>query len=224
MKKFLFASLFTMFFVMSYAQTPRTVTKAELDSIKMALPSFRTGFVYFQDGTRETGALNIDCIRQMLQFIDTEGNVRDLANNASVRNVIFGKTMYVLNGGRYVEVVTSNDEVLLAVSHTVTLLNSQRKGAMGMTSETTNIQNAHGTYSDGGRYVDFGELSDDFRVIVKDWPYIYKGGKLNLASKRQFIKAFPDKKVFIEDYLSKTKVDFEDLEQVKTFFDAVKAQ
>ncbi|MBR1870007.1 MAG: hypothetical protein IJ799_08110 [Bacteroidales bacterium] len=117
------------------------------------------------------------------------------------------------------ELLTTTDKTSLGAVRRVTFLESEKKGAFGMASQTTSISTVS-TYLEGGNIYTLGVNQDTpykYQVI----PYFYRNERVLLSTKKNLIKCFPEKKAFIEAYLKEYAVDFENLEEVSKLFDAV---
>jgi hypothetical protein len=206
----------------SYGQiTQLTVKKAEFDSIHFAVPAFQPGLVVFNDGGRTPGAINIDCVRQMVMFIDTEGKMQDLVDNDKVARIAIGKKVFYHFGTDFVELVEVNEDMVgLGRMKTISVIDEQKKGAYGYVSQTTNITTIGSVYT-GGQFYELKD-NEEVPIIQKFIPYIYRDERFTRASKKAFEKAFPAKKAEIAEYLKSNKVDFENYSQVEALFNAIK--
>lgn len=222
MKKIAYILLFTVVSVASsFAQVSmQTVKKTQFDTLHFAVPDYRSGIVFFNDGSRNPGALNIDAVRQMVMFIDPDGREQELVNNDQVDRVTIEKRVFYHRNGQYIELVDINDNsVGLGRCKTMTIVEEQQKGAYGMVSQTTSIKTIGSVYKDGQYY----NLSDNAEIpfIEKVVPYIFRDGKFVRASKKVLEKAFPDKKAQISSYLSENRVDFDNFSQVESLYKAI---
>ncbi|MBQ0024533.1 MAG: hypothetical protein KBT00_02245 [Bacteroidales bacterium] len=195
----------------------KNLTKAEFDSVKYFCPDFEAGIVVFNDGAKENGAVNIDAMDQKVMFVSDDGQKKVLTNNNSVDRVIIGRRVFYFRGGKFIELVDFNGEAGLGKSLTVTLIESQTKGAYGYVSQTTSIKQVSSIYDGSGQYYDTNER-DMINVIIKNVPYIFRDGKFTRASKKLMLKSFPDKKQAIGEYLEASSVDFENYEQVEKLY------
>lgn len=222
MKRIFLFGLFILMSLNSFGQITRlTVKKAEFDTLHFASPAFQPGLVVFNDGARTPGALNIDCVRQMVMFIDTDGKIQELVDNDKVARIAIGKRVFYRYGADYVELVNvTEDMVGLGRLKTINIIDEEKTGAYGYVSQTTNITTFGSVYTGGQFY----ELKEDQEVplIQKFIPYIYRNERFTRASKKAIEKAFPEKKAEIAEYLKANKVDFENYSQVEALFNAIK--
>lgn len=191
-----------------------------LDSVKYVNEDFKPGVVTFRDGSVSRGAVNITTLEQAVLFISPEGEIQQLANIKEVARVSIGKRMFFRHNEAFVELMELVGDVGIGAVHRTSILDAQAKGAFGMVSETTAISSMT-TLSDNGQLYSLAK-NLNVPVLYKKVPYIYRNESFSVASKKSFIKAFPSKKGAIEAYLKEHKVDFDEYDDVKALFDAVK--
>lgn len=192
-----------------------------LDSIKFVTPDFQAGVITFKDGTFSRGPVNISTIEQRVWFVGTDGTKQVLANEDDVARVsIKGRTFIKTQYG-YMEMIETTDDVVLGCVRRVSFLETEKKGAYGMASATTSVTTI-GTLQEYGTTYTLGK-EQDTPYIYKVIPYIYRNNRAWLSNKKNFQKAFPDKKAFIEQYLKDHSVDLEKYEDAAALFNALSA-
>ena len=117
------------------------------------------------------------------------------------------------------ELLTTSDKASLGAVRRVSFLESEKKGAFGMVSQTTSITTMN-TYLEGGNMYTLS-VNQNTPYKYKVIPYFYRNEKVLMSTKKNLIKCFPEKKAFIEGYLKEHPVDFENFEEVSQLFDAV---
>lgn len=190
-----------------------------LDSVKFIAKDYTAGFVKFRDGSHARGPINISTIEQRIYFINPEGEVQVLTNEDQVSYVTFSGRTFIKSSYGYVELLTTTDKASLGAVRRVTFLESEKKGAFGMASQTTSISSVN-SYFEGGNMYTLG-VNQDTPYKYKVIPYFYRNEKVLMSTRKNLIKCFPEKKAFIEAYLKEHAVDFEKLEEVSQLFDAV---
>ena len=190
-----------------------------LDSVKFIAKDYTSGFVKFKDGTSARGPVNISTIEKRIYFINPQGEIQVLANEDKVDYVAFGGKTYIKSRYGYVELVRSNEQAALGIVRRVTFLEGEKTGAFGTKSETTSITSVN-TFFEGGNMYTLG-VNQNTPYRYKVIPYLYKGDKVLLSTKKNLLKCFPDKKEAIESYLKDHAVDFERLEDMNRLFDAI---
>lgn len=190
-----------------------------LDSVKFISKDYTSGFVKFRDGSHAMGPVNISTIEQRIYFINPEGEIQVLANEDQVSYVTFNKRTFIKSSYGYVELLTTTAQASLGAVRRVTFLETEKKGAFGMASQTTSISTVN-TYFEGGNMYTLG-VNQDTPYKYKVIPYFYRNEKVLMSTRKNLIKCFPEKKAFIEGYLKEHPVDFENFEEVSQLFDAV---
>lgn len=190
-----------------------------LDSVKFIAKDYTAGFVKFKDGTSARGPVNISTIEQRIYFINPAGEVQILTNEDQVSYVTFSGRTFIKSKYGYVELVKSHEEGALGAVRRVTFLEAEKKGAYGSTSETTSVASV-GTFFEAGNMYTLG-VNQNTPYRYKVIPYLYKGDKVLMSSKRNLLKCFPDKKGFIESYLKDNPVDFENMDDMSRLFEVL---
>ena len=191
-----------------------------LDSVKFVVPAFQPGVITFSDGTFSRGPVNISTIEQRIYFISPEGQHQVLANEDQVSRVYIKGRSFVKTKYGYVELVETLDEVALGAVRRTSFFETEKKGAYGMASQTTSVTTI-GSFQQAGQLYTLGvDQATPFKYKVI--PYLCKDDRTYLSNKKNFQKCFPDKKALIEQYLKDHSVDFENFEDVKGLFEALR--
>lgn len=193
------------------------LTKYLLDSIKYVMPEFARGVIVFSNGEKSEGELNISTIDQSLLFISKEGEILAAKDNDEVSRVSIKGRSFVREHNNYIELLKMSGDAVLGVCRKVSFLETEKVGAYGTASTTSSVTSVSSISNGGLRYDLDNNLTTPF--IYKTIPYIYRNGTAYLASKRNFQKAFPNKKKIIENYLKENRVDFNNFEEVERLFD-----
>ena len=193
-----------------------------LDSVKFVNPDFQSGVVIFKNGTYSRGPLNISTIEQRVYFINPSGETQVLANEDEVKRVTIKNRTFQKSPYGYVELLKSADEAGLGSVRRVSFMETEKKGAYGMASQTTAVTTV-GSYSEAGVMRTLGvDQSTPFKYKVI--PYLLKGEKVLISNKKNLQKCFPDKKSVIDAYLHEHSVDFENIDDMRSLFEALSEQ
>lgn len=196
-------------------------TKVPLnDSLLFVSPEFVQGIVYFKDNQTANGLLNIKTIMQRACFIDNGTDTLDLVNESSVARIYLGRRLFIKTKGKYVEIIGINNDSQIGVCRQVEIIDMGKTGAFGSVSNTTSITTVSSIATDGKRY-DL-HIDDNTKYIYRETPYLIDGNKCYICTKKAFIKQFPDKKDFIEQFTDDNKLDFDKVEDAMTLFNALK--
>ena len=132
----------------------------------------------------------------------------------SIKGRTFIKSKY-----GYVEILQTDGDVSLGAVYRTSFFETEKKGAYGMASQTTSVTTIGTIQANGTMYTLGVDQSTPFKYKVI--PYLYKDGKVYISNKKNFQKCFPDKKAFLEEYLTGHTVDFENLDDVRALYDAL---
>lgn len=202
-----------------YAQTAQLQLEQSLpDSIVYYLPKFEQGRIVYKDGGFSAGTFNIATLDQSLRFISEDKSILSVSNISEVDRVTIGGMMFLRNGSSFIAVVDNIDDVLFGVTRKLEIDNSAKKGAFGMESQTASVTSI-GRMQSQGVNVDF---SANAKTRFKESAFIYYKRTALVATKKNFLRAFPSKKELIESYVAENKVDFTKYVQVKALFDYIK--
>ena len=201
-------------------QRGEDLTQYLLDSVKFVIPDFQAGIVTFSDGTFSRGPVNISTIEQRVYFIATDGQYQVLTNEDQVVRVSIKGRSFVKSKYGYVELLDTSGDVALGSVRRTSFMETEKKGAYGMVSQTTSVATMSSLPQNGILYTLGVDQSTPFKFKII--PYLYRSDRVYLSNKKNFQKCFPDKKAVIDRYLKENSVDFERLEDVRGLFEALK--
>ena len=190
----------------------------KLDSILFIFPQFEQGIVTFDDGSRSAGPINIYLVDQSVRVLSDDGEFLLVNGNESVMKVNAGGRIFYRGREGMIEILAYADDAFLGLIRSTTMIDNAKKGAYGTVSTTASIDNY--SYGDNGPYGNLYHSIADLpeNYLYKEYPCLYRRGAQIGASKKGFIKCFPEDKVFIENYLKEHPVNFGRLDEVREFF------
>lgn len=195
-----------------------TFEKQLPDSVKYYLPEFLDGRIIYKDGQFSTGKFNISTLDQTLRYVDNDGNIMGIADNASVDRASIGGMLFLKYRTYYLAFTLEVDGIYLCASRRLVFEDS-KKGAFGLESSTTNIKEVKLVEGSGGKVFD---LNGNPAYTVRKYPYIYKNNVAYAPTKRLLLRFFKDKAGKINAYLENHKVNFNDFDQVYDLMSAIK--
>lgn len=219
-------SLFLALSVCLSSFSQEMLTKAEAiqrsfpDSVKYVLPAFDKGRIIYSNGEFSAGKFNIDSHCQKILFLDETGSVKQLDNDSDVSKIYIGNSVFYRTGGRFITFIGEYGDVYFMAAKVLEIKDREKKGAFGMTSETTNITQ-YGTMYSGGQIYDLEQFSQ-IKYSVRFYPYLNIGGRFYPMTKKKLMKTFPEKKDAIEEYFSKNVVDLGKQEDVNALIAFIK--
>ena len=183
------------------------------------LPNFTKGKVHFRDGSMNSANFNYNFLNGEIEFISSKGDtlaiVKEQALN--IKNIkIDSATFYYYNG--YLQEVGGNETGKVLRRQFYKVRKREKIGGYEQPTSTSAIE-SYETFVSGN-----GELAQKLTVrenitLIKATEYFF-GDQYNTflrANKKNVLKLYPKKRVQIESYLLKNKVDFnngEDLQKL----------
>ena len=168
-------------------------------------PAFRRGIVKFKDGTFSKALLNYNVFLNDMQFISPKGDTLAIDEAGLIDSVCIDTDVFYYQKG-YLEVVADYNDVKL-VSKQTNSFQYVRRGASNLPNPTVQIL----SYSKVPSllFVDNKLLVTEDVLVLKEQTYFltYKKFKQTIADNAGFLKAFPDKKNEIRDFIDTNKID-----------------
>lgn len=190
---------------MLYATT--TVAQRSNNQVKLlhyALDSFQDARVKLRSGQVYSQKMNYNLVTREMIF-EQNGKFLAIAHPEEVDTVYFDSRKFVPVGKAFYEYLGGNT-VPLFLEHTCTIKEPGAQTGYGTTnsSATTSISTL---LNSGGAYE--LQLPTDFKVIPGHNYYVRKDGQfIKVNNDSQFIKAFPDKKDIIKNWISANHTSF----------------
>lgn len=189
------------------------------DSLIYVMPEFMPGRVVYKNGQYSNGIFNIATIDQTLRFRTDGGETLALKDNRDVDRVTIGKSLFLHLNNEYAQVVGVSDDVILCVTKKLVFKKDAKKGAFGMTSETTSISSVSNyTEELGSTY----NLSSQAEHRMVQAPILVKKNRQYPFNRKSLEKLFPDKKAALADYLAANSVNFDNPADATALFSALK--
>lgn len=199
------------------AQSAQAEFEASLpDSVKYVMPSFGPGNILYKDGGYSRGSFNICTVDNTLRYIDTDESEKVLADPSQVESVSISGVLFLHTQNMYLGVVGDYDGVLLCVEKRM-VFDDKKVGAYGTTSATSSIRTVSSSTDNGSTF-----RFSNVKYKVRETPYLYKKGRLQVPSKKTLSKLFPARKAEIEAYLEENRVEFSDYRQVEALLETLK--
>lgn len=222
---FLLTALTFVGAVMVFAQNKQGVIQAVVGTdLSKALPgdvvymypSFQNGSIMYKDNTFGEGKMNLYLLGEDIHFIDPKGDTLELNNQNDVKMVSIGKDMYLRFQNSYVRILESTDQVALGMRSYVFLDHSAKEGAYGVVSNTMSVTTMR-SVSEGGREYYLSSLKN-LPYTLKHDLFLYANEKLYMATKKNFIKLYPEKKADIEAFIKENKTNFDNAQDALALF------
>lgn len=222
MKKILTLALTLILAVSAMAQETCTTTWPYL------YPSFRSGTVYFKDGTKTVRELvNIHCLRGRLHYVDPEGKIKEAFSKDILFMVVGGDKFMIVNSDvMRVEAETENAFVAAHYACDFTELN-ETGGAYGTSSTTSATTKQTSIDVAGGANMNHMEMwesrNNGQTVPLKCTYYLVYDGTVYPVSKKDFEKTItPEQKTALKGWLKANKINWKDPQSLIKLADFLK--
>ena len=196
----------------AFAQETKTGIPEEVFYL---MPKFGTGYVVYEGQAPMRGLINICAIDNSVRFKDSNGQEMAADNPGSIQQVVIDNTSFMRNGNqgfaRLVSVAPGG-EVAVAVKRDVTVMTDSKRGAYGMESQTTAVQEYTGFSSTNRMYM-LDEMRD-FPYRVSETASLFKDGSFMPINKRNCQRVFPNAKDKIDAYFKDHKNAPSDVNEV----------
>ena len=203
--KRVFVSLMAVLFGLCAAFAQETKTGIP-EEVFYLMPKFGTGYVVYEGQAPMRGLINICAIDNSVRFKDSNGQEMAADNPGSIQQVVIDNTSFMRNGNqgfaRLVSVAPGG-EVAVAVKRDVTVMTDSKRGAYGMESQTTAVQEYTGFSSTNRMYV-LDEMRE-FPYRVSESASLFKDGSFMPINKRNCQRVFPNAKDKIDAYFKDHK-------------------
>ena len=212
--KRVFVSLMAVLFGLCAAFAQETKTGIP-EEVFYLMPKFGTGYVVYEGQAPMRGLINICAIDNSVRFKDSNGQEMAADNPGSIQQVVIDNTSFMRNGNqgfaRLVSVAPGG-EVAVAVKRDVTVMTDSKRGAYGMESQTTAVQEYTGFSSTNRMYM-LDEMRD-FPYRVSETASLFKDGSFMPINKRNCQRVFPNAKDKIDAYFKDHKNAPSDVNEV----------
>lgn len=223
MKTVLSFVLFVLVHLSLYAQTgivkvtEGKVTEGQFYFDKVLVyDNFKEGRVTFSDGNFYTGPLNINVRTQSLRMISSEGDTILLNSEPNVVAVSAGRDMFRKINNYYLQLLNINNDVYLGLLRKMVIGKEMLEGAYGGVSQVASVSKMS-SIEDGTRldkYSGSSLMHYDYHEMI----YLVRGNKTYPATKKNFIKYFPDQKREINEYIKQKGFSFANNHNVVELF------
>ena len=162
------------------------------------MPSFMEGTVYLRGQSPAQGKINICTVDQSLRFLDDKGTELAASDPDAISRVQIDTVWFMRNGGAFYRMYPVNAELGIAVRRDTKIKQGEKKGAFGMTDQTSSIQQYSTLYSDSAAQL----LNQNKPVAytVSETVCLYYRDAVVRFNKASLKKVFPAHKDDIDAY------------------------
>ena len=166
------------------------------------MPEMTRGTLRFQDRT-VNGKFNICAVDQTLRFIDDSGTELAANDPDGISRVQIDTVWFMRSSGAFYRMYPVNLELGIAVRKDTRIIRDVKKGAYGMTDQTSSIQQYRSLYNDTSAQLLNNEQPVYYRV--SETICLYYRDAIVKFTKASLKKVFPDHKDEIDAYFKSGK-------------------
>ena len=180
-----------------------TAVKAIPDEDFYLMPAFSEGMIYLRGQGPAQGMINICAADQSLRYIDDSGTELSAAEPDAIIRVQIDTAWFLRSEGAFYRMYPVTSEMGVALKRELKILRDVKKGAYGMSDQTSSIRQYSTLYTDGAAQ----QLNRNQATAytVSETVCLYYRDAVFRMTKANLKKIFPDRKAEIDDYFKSGK-------------------
>ena len=171
-------------------------------------PNYKSGLVYFRDGTKASAMMNYNSLFDQMLFIAPTGDTLALKDEKIIRLISLDSDTFYYNEG-YLRIVESRRPVKLAEKRIWEVADIRKIGSHNRPAATYAVTSYRSLTDQTGKTQD---LLLDEDILLRKKSYYYFGDTYNHfepASKKSLPLFFSKPEHLLTNYLKENKVDFQ---------------
>ena len=180
-----------------------TAVKAIPDEDFYLMPAFSEGMIYLRGQGPAQGMINICAADQSLRYIDDSGTELSAAEPDAIIRVQIDTAWFLRSEGAFYRMYPVTSEMGVALKRELKILRDVKKGAYGMSDQTSSIRQYSTLYTDGAAQ----QLNRNQATAytVSETVCLYYRDAVFRMTKANLKKIFPDRKAEIDGYFKSGK-------------------
>ena len=180
-----------------------TAVKAIPDEDFYLMPAFSEGMIYLRGQGPAQGMINICAADQSLRYIDDSGTELSAADADAIIRVQIDTVWFLRSEGAFYRIYPVTGEMGVALRRDLKILRDVKKGAYGMSDQTSSIRQYSTLYTDGAAQ----QLNRNQATAytVSETVCLYYRDAVFRMTKANLKKIFPDRKAEIDGYFKSGK-------------------
>lgn len=177
-------------------------------------PEYKSGTVYFRNGTKAVAMMNYNSLFDQMLFIDPKGDTLALRDEKTIKYIALDKDTFFYADG-YMRLIASNSVVKLVEKKAWELADIRKIGSHNRPATSVGVT-SYKTLTDG-----FGKTHDlvlDEDLLIRKKPQYYFGDRFyNFfpVNKKNLIAVFAEKENHLAKYLKENKPNYGKKEDVQ---------
>lgn len=209
--------LFTTRMLITAFVSTLTLNAQQADTLKdlpnLLLPRFTAGIVRLKNGDIRKAILNYDLVGQQMVFLQRKLTLV-LDDPQQVDTVFLANRIFVSFPKGFYELLMKKEDVSLFKQHKAYVEYPGMPTGYGAKSQTAAPSYVNQIYGPTGA-INL-KIPNDYKVIDDSQYWIKRGDEMSaFKNKRQFLKIFPDKQKELDKYITKERIDFKKVDDVR---------
>lgn len=178
--------------------------------------AFMPGIVFFNDGGTAKADLNYNLFSEEMHFLE-DGHIKSIKNPKEIKYIkLPGVSHYMING-KFYEVIYKTDVTLLMCRKLNWESVNKPTGAYGTSSENAAVSQIKVESSQTDSYSSRDDLEDSNIISAKIYNqfYIYNDEKINILTKKKYLKHYSKFKNELKEYIEKNAISFANPDNLK---------
>lgn len=206
MNRFIFLSLLVFL-------TGINALTAQIDSTQFLLKDFQEGLVYYKDGRQFRVPMNYSLLIKKFLFLDQNdnNNIKEFLEPEMVATIKIGDRIFLPTKDGATEVLQTKPPIF--VQYKGSMRWEGKKVGYGGRSETSAVD----SYSSLQAGSSIHKLETEKLILIridKIFRIERNGKQFRFINEKQFLKAFPEKKNILKEYIRKNNFNFNSIDDV----------
>lgn len=167
------------------------------------MPAFGEGTVYLRGQGPAQGKINICAADQTLRFIDDDGTELSAADQDAITRVQIDTVWFLRCEGAFYRLYPVSNEIGIALRRETKIVRDVKRGAYGMSDQTSSIRQYSTLYTDGAAQQ--LNRNQPASYAVSETVCLYCRDAVVKLNKANLKKIFPDRKDDIDAYFKSGK-------------------
>ncbi|MCK5168957.1 MAG: hypothetical protein KAQ75_03680 [Bacteroidales bacterium] len=178
--------------------------------------AFMPGIVFFNDGGTAKADLNYNLFSEEMQFIE-DGHIKSIKNPEEIKYIKLPEVSYYMINSKFYEVIYKTDVILLMLRKLNWESVNKPTGAYGTSSENSAVSQIKVSGSHTETYTSREDVEDSKNISAEIYNqfFIYDGKKINVLTKKKYLKQYSHLKNELMKYIEEKKVSFANPDNLK---------
>lgn len=174
------------------------------------------GIVFFNDGGTAKADLNYNLFSEEMQFIE-DGHIKSIKNPEEIKYIKLPEVSYYMINSKFYEVIYKTDVILLMLRKLNWESVNKPTGAYGTSSENSAVSQIKVSGSHTETYTSREDVEDSKNISAEIYNqfFIYDGKKINVLTKKKYLKQYSHLKNELMKYIEEKKVSFANPDNLK---------